>query len=364
MKAIALLGRRDELADGVADYCRFLAQALQEQDIELEIVRVPWADHGWSEAMQWLSRESRNWSGRWVLLQYTSLSWSRRGFPFRALAVQRMLEKHGAKCAVVFHDVRLVDVPRIRDRIRRRCQYWVMRRLLARSKQSIITAPRETLPWVPARATNLNFIPIGANIPEPNLDKRFDPDARSKTIGVFCISNGQNGKREVQEILFVAERVKARVPALHLEIFGRGAEEAAPLLEAPLRNLGISLRLRGILPAEEITRTLQSMDAYLCVRGEMTTNRGSALAAITCGIPMVAFGERGRYHELDAAGIEFVPWGALEPLADSMTRVLTDPPLWLELHERSRRAQSEYFSWQTIAARFAAILRQSETQPE
>lgn len=362
MKAIALLGRQDEPTDGVADYCSFLAQSLRRGDIELEVVRVPWAESGWISALRWLSLESTNWRGRWVLLQYTGLAWSRRGFPFGVLAVQWLLQRRGTLCAVVFHDVKLINTPRIRDRLRRRCLRWIMRRLLDRSKQSIVTAPLETLPWIPQASMKAKFIPIGANIPEVIRDRSFTPVGAPKTIGVFCITGGANQKREVAEILAVAERVKRCVPALRLEAFGRGTEEAIPLLEGPLRKLGVECRLRGVLPAEEITRTLQSVDVLLYVRSELITNRGSALAAIACGVPVVAFGQCGMSGELDAAGIEFVPWGSLDSLAHAVIRVLTDSSLWQELHERCRRAQSAYFSWSAVSDRYVELLTANGSQ--
>ncbi|MFZ0036764.1 MAG: glycosyltransferase [Candidatus Acidiferrales bacterium] len=364
MKVIALLGRRDEPTDGVADYCSFLAQALRQQNIDLEIVHVPWAERGWRGAMQWLSQESRNWSGQWVLLQYTAMAWSRRGFPFRVLAVQRLLLKRGVRCAVVFHDVKLDPLPGIHNRIRRKIQYWIMARLLARSTQSISTISTGELRWPHSNQGKLAFIPIGANIPVASDKKSFTPNGEPKIIGVFCISGKNYRQREVTEILFVVEQAKARVPALQLEIFGNGTPEAAPLLEGPLRRMGIKYRLSGVLPAEEIARTLQSLDAFLCVRGELSLNRGSALAAIACGVPIIAFGQRGRYTELDEAGIEFAQWGALDTLGDAAVRVLTDAALWQDLHERNRRAHAKYFSWDAVAARYTAMLQSFDTPPK
>jgi glycosyltransferase involved in cell wall biosynthesis len=365
MKAIALLGRRDEPTDGVADYCSYLAQALQTHNIDLEIVHVPWAERGWRGAMRWLSRESRNWTGQWVLLQYTAMAWSRRGLPFPVLAVQRLLLKRGVKCAVVFHDVILDPVPGLHNRIRRKIQYWIMARLLSRATQGISTIATDQLRWPHSAPGKLVFIPIGANISaEFTGEKRFTPNGEPKTIGIFCISGGNYRPREVKEILFVVGQAKARVPELQLEIFGRGTEEAASLLQEPLRKLDVKYRLRGVLPAEEIARTLQSLDAFLCVRGEISPNRGSALAAIACGVPIIAFGQPGRYEELDAAGIEFAPWGSLTSLADATIRVLTDVTLWQALHEKNHRACGQYFSWDAVAARYAAILNPPGTPTE
>ena len=49
---IALLGRQDEPTDAVEEYCKYLADALQNHDIQLEIHRVAWEKDGWPHALQ------------------------------------------------------------------------------------------------------------------------------------------------------------------------------------------------------------------------------------------------------------------------------------------------------------------------
>jgi glycosyltransferase involved in cell wall biosynthesis len=43
-------------------------------------------------------------------------------------------------------------------------------------------------------------------------------------------------------------------------------------------------------------------------------------------------------------------------LAEAVVKVLTSEGLWRELHERSRRAHEQCFSWEAIAARFVELL--------
>jgi hypothetical protein len=98
---IALLGRRDGPTDGVGDYRIYLGATLGLHGYQLEIVRVPWPERGWGAALADLRQRAEDWRGCWVLLQYTALGWSRRGFPLRFLQVLRHI---GARCLVVFHD--------------------------------------------------------------------------------------------------------------------------------------------------------------------------------------------------------------------------------------------------------------------
>ena len=362
MKAIALLGRPDEPTDGVADYCNFLGLALRRRSVQLEIVRVPWDVRGWAEAMRWLSHESRRWSGQWVMIQYTALAWSRRGFPIRVPQVLTLLRRNGVRCAVVFHDAQVYEGARLRDAFRQKIQRWTMRRLLAGAEHSIFTLPLKSATWLPEASSRATFVPVGAGVPEFARERSLSTSGVPKTVGVFCVTGGNYRTKEVRDILYVAEHAKTRVPGLRFEIFGRGAQEAGLDLEGPLRRLGLECRIRGVLPAEEITRTLQSVDVLLCARGEMTTNRSSAIVAIACGVPIVAFGERGRVKELDAAGIEFASCGSLDAFADATVRVLTDGALWQTLHERSRRALAECFSWDAIAGRYAHLLGASDVE--
>ena len=88
---IALLGREDLPTDGVRDYCLQLSRAFARRGEHLDVAEVRRETQGWLRAVGQLWRESRAWKGRWVLLQYTSLMWSRRGFPVGALAVLGIL---------------------------------------------------------------------------------------------------------------------------------------------------------------------------------------------------------------------------------------------------------------------------------
>jgi hypothetical protein len=91
-----LLGLRDYPTDGIEDYCLWLRQALARWGVALQLVRVPWAEKGWFYALRWLWQEARAWQEQWVLVQYTALSWSRRGFPIGFMLHARGVFLHEA----------------------------------------------------------------------------------------------------------------------------------------------------------------------------------------------------------------------------------------------------------------------------
>jgi glycosyltransferase involved in cell wall biosynthesis len=348
----ALLGRRDEPTDGVADYCQFLGEALARRNAHMEVTRVSWSEQGWPQALALLRRESKNWRGEWVLLQYTALAWSRRGLPLHALRVARVLQRNGARLGIVFHDATGMYSPRLLDIARYRFQAIVMRHLYDRAARSILTVPPETIPWLPSSPLRAAYIPIGANIPESLERRAYDPKHTPHTIGIFGVTGGNEGASEVRDISVAAKKVKESLGAVRLELFGRGAENAQQRLEYALEGSGVALRVRGILPAGEITRTLASCDALLCVRGYSTSRRGTAIAGVACGLPVIGYGEPGSDPAIDAAGVRLSPWRNAEALTDSLVQVLSDGKLWQELHQRSVTAQKTFFSWKAIADRY------------
>src|SRR3989442_5315115 len=102
---IAILGRQDKPTDAVEEYCRYLGEALLAEDFELIIERVAWPESGWTRAANALRHRAEGWRGAWVLVQYTALAWSARGFPVRFPRVLTTLNAAGARLSVDFHYV-------------------------------------------------------------------------------------------------------------------------------------------------------------------------------------------------------------------------------------------------------------------
>ncbi|PYT43961.1 MAG: hypothetical protein DMG47_12200 [Acidobacteria bacterium] len=102
-RVIALLGRRDAPTDAVEEYCRYLGEALMAEGFKLIIERAAWPERGWNRAGRRLRRHAKRWRGAWVLVQYTALAWSMRGFPLRFPRLLRILKAAGVHLGVVFH---------------------------------------------------------------------------------------------------------------------------------------------------------------------------------------------------------------------------------------------------------------------
>jgi glycosyltransferase involved in cell wall biosynthesis len=361
---VALLGRPDTPTDGVADYCTFLAKALDARGIQMSLAPVRWMEDGWFNGLRQLWHESAEWRGQWVLLQYTALGWSRRGFPLGAVAALAILRRRGVRCAVVFHEPyrQIEHSPRWIDRIRGACQDWTVRALYRRTEKAVFADPLETITWLPKNRTKAAYIPIGANIPEA-LPRRNNDRNSQKTVAIFCLSNAPNRQREINDISQAMNLAAANGIRLRVVFLGRGTAEATEDIGHAFQKSSVEVLNLGLRSAEQISRVLSESDAMLCVRGKLFPRRGSALAGIACGVPIIAYAGLAEGTPLAEAGIELVPYGDREALGGALARVLGDQYYWRELHEKNLRVQRKYFAWDRIASDFANALAENRIDP-
>ena len=352
---IALLGRKDVPTDAVEEYCRYLGDALQAHGFELQIRRVPWELHGWGQSLRALQLQSQAWRDTWVLVQYTALAWSARGFPVKFPRVLRMLKSAGARVAVIFHDVEPFSSPRLIDQLRRRVQARTMRRALELADLAIFTVPPEKLSWLTAVPLKSAFIPVGANLPFPEAQV---PRKTSEipTVGVFSITGGEQGARETQQILAAVQYAAQKLGRIRLSVFGRHSELREEVLRKGLESFPVDLSVEGIVQPEQIIDRLAGCDVLLFVRNGISTRRSSAIAGIAAGLPVIAHPISETAPPVTDAGVVLVSPNSQGELNEALVRVLSDASIRAELAARSRAAYKSHFAWPAIAEKFAAIL--------
>jgi glycosyltransferase involved in cell wall biosynthesis len=360
-RVIALLGRRDEPTDAVEEYCRYLGGALHGRGFAMELARVPWAERGWNAALRELRERAREWRSGWVLLQYTALAWSARGFPLNFLRVVSELRKCGARVAIVYHDVEPYGGRRLIDRLRRMSQLRVMRRGLQRARVGVFTVPLKVVSWIGNSHASATFIPVGANLP---LDTAAEAGKKEEgaplRVAVFGITEGATGRTECAQIVEAVGFAAAREGPILLYAFGRGVRECEGELRKALEDVAVESRVEGVLPAEEVVKALSSSDVMLFVRAPISSRRGSAIAGIACGLPVIAYAGAETAPPITEAGVVLVSRGNNAELGDALLRILTDAAFRESLAERSRQAQRKYFHWDAIAERYIKALSERE----
>ena len=358
---VALLGRGEPSADGVADYCNNLRDALRRAGQKFEISTVRWFERGWFAALAELWRAEVPARGDWALLQYTALSWSRRGFPFGAVATMLALRLRGVRCGVVMHEPWRQGIlqPRPIDRVRGAMQDWTIRAIHALSSLSVFTLPLADVGWLNLQDRTNVFIPLGPNVPEI-LDAPYPPPRPpgkpEKVVCVFCLSEPTRPTRELGDISTAARAALAAGAKLRVVFVGRGTDTGAAEIAAAFAGSNIETEILGLRRPEEIGSTIAASDVLLCVRGHLNLRRGSALAGIACGVPMVAYagGEKGT--PLMEAGVALAPLYDRDALGVELARVLTDDALAQEMHRKNIEVERKYFSWDTVAQQYLRAL--------
>ena len=355
---IALLGRSSGApTDGLEDYCVRLREALKKKGTSLEVIRIPFAEHGWLRSLCWLRKRLAGKDIRATLLQYTALSWSRWGFPVGVLLVSWTLKRCGFPVVVVFHDTQPVAGTRLRDHARRRIQVWVMRRLVRISLKSVSALPVDRLTWLPASPQRNKFalIPIGSNMSEGLHRNAASACKGSPRIVVFGIDRNRM-MDEVGQIGRIVSSAARNVGPVRLAVFGLGAREAEAALRKNLEGAPVTLEVNGILPADEVCEQLLECSVQIFIRSGISACRGSVVAGICCGLAVVGWEDWDTAYPITEAGLRTAPSGDEEGLIKELTSVLIHDAIRFQLSARSSEAAQEYFSWDRVATRFEAEL--------
>jgi glycosyltransferase involved in cell wall biosynthesis len=353
---IALLGRKDDPTDAVEEYCLYLSDALKPHDFQLEIRRVPWDTHGWPAALNGVRLMASKWRNTWVLVQYTALAWSARGFPRKVLRSLKIIKTAGARIGIVFHDVEPYPGARLVDFFRRAAQLRAMRRMLALSDLAVFTVPPEKISWLASIPASAAFIPVGPNLPIPSTPSAPSGENNCLTIGVFSITGGEPGASETRIILSAVRHAAQTLGTVRLSVFGRHAELRETELREGLCDVPVQLSVEGVVEPEQVVRRLRACDILLFVRGNISSRRSSAIAGIACGLPIIALSGPETSPPLSDAGVLLVPPDQIQDLNTALVRVLSDPAYRADLASRSHAAYHAHFAWPAIAARFASVL--------
>jgi glycosyltransferase involved in cell wall biosynthesis len=344
----------------VEEYCDYLTEGLAAEGISLEKARIPWAEMGWRKALsKFRDFTLKTDSVDWFLLQYTALSWSRHGFSIGALRLILLLKRKGAQCAVVFHDAEAYRGKRFVDLLRRTLQIQIMRQALRFADLGIFTIPPQIVPWASPNARNAVFIPVGANLPAPERawKEKVIGEGKPPTVVIFSLSEDEVRKGEVAIIAEAARYTAERLGKLRVVVLGRNSEAGGRELEARLAGTPVEIVAHGLVESEQAVEIIGNSDAMLFVRGPLSTRRGSAIAGIACGLPVVAREGWETASPITDAGVVLVLEGAKEGFGPALHRVLSDPDYRASLAERSKDAQERHFSWSAIAEKYATALR-------
>jgi len=344
---VFVLGRRDTPTDGVEDYCRKLVDAFAAGGSPAEIVRVDWMDGGLRGALRDLRRATTLSGTRpRVVLQFTHLSWSRRGVPFRAILVAAVLRRRAADLRVIIHDPTPFAGPGALGWLRARAQEATMVVLALLAGRAFLTVDPDVVGWarLPFVRRRLSTLPVGSNI-EPVAQRSFRGNVF--TIAVFSVTEGPK-LSEVDELAAIVNEVGAALGSVQVLVFGRGALAAEPALRSRL-GPNVICKVDDVLPEATVSQRLADSDALLFIRGTVSTRRGTVTAALAHGLPVVGYSGRETGAPVTDAGVVLVDSGDIHGAANELIGLARDDERCMHFASRSQATFNRCLSWPAIA---------------
>lgn len=228
-----------------------------------------------------------------------------------------------------------------------------------------------------ALGERLHLIPIGSNIPALSAGRAEAVAAVRAALGVnvdrpllayFGLVSASKGVDLLLDAIGHGEAKNAHLVLIGGEesgtdraSFGGGGDLRAAIAA---RGLADRVTVTGALPSEQVAAYLSAADAVvLPFRDGASWRRGSLLAALTAGVPVITTTPQPGY---DAGGhlpslrsgesALLVPPGDAQALAGGIARVLADAPLRAKL-AAGAQSLARNFDWATIARRHLELYR-------
>ena len=349
--AVVISADPGAVAEGGRDYSERLAAELRRRGHRVRVLAL---GNGLARSLGAIRRSCRRGRGLdWTMLQYSHLAWSRHGFPLGALAIAATVRLGGTKLAVTLHDPLPFAGIRMRDRTRAFTQLLVMRLLVLLAHRTFVTVDPSVISWADGRTrAALSLVPVGSNV---GVRTRGRAQGEERTVVVFGVT--ENNVAEATRIARVVRTAGRSLPDLALRVVGRGAQQSMPALQRELGRSDVRLSVEGVIAAREVALYIADADVLLFLRGGASSRRGTIVAAIACGTPIVA--ERGpeTATPITEAGLELVPLGDDAAAAAAIVRIVDDQTLSAELSARNREAHDRWFSWESIGTRIIERLQ-------
>jgi hypothetical protein len=105
---------------------------------------------------------------------------------------------------------------------------------------------------------------------------------------LFSINGGEPGARETR-VIIPAVRHAAENLAIRHSVFGRHAELREPERREGLRDLAVEISVESVVEPTQVVQKLSVRDVLPFVRGAISSYRSSAIAAVACGLPVIAY---------------------------------------------------------------------------
>ena len=302
-----------------------------------------------------------------IVLQFNPFSWGRWGFnPRLALTLQRIKRAWpGMPVAVMFHET-FVPPLGAKFHAMRLWQLPGYRAVADLADARFFSIQR----WAEQEAARrpdkpTSHLPVGSNLPRSALTREEARQPLGLTPDDFVagVFGGAHPSRLVGHAAAAAAATAGACPRLKLLVVGT----AGPSVKEELRSLGCDMEIidRGYQPAEATADAVAAMDVLLSpfVDG-VSTRRGSAMAALQHGVPLLTTAGISTDDAFAAEGNHSLVMTEAEDkraFAAAAVQLASDPPLRQQVGSRGRELYRRCFDWPVVASRLVENTQTAST---
>jgi len=200
---------------------------------------------------------------------------------------------------------------------------------------------------IPARRVAV----VANGIELPDLIRPIVRPAAARSSYVLSLGR-LNWKKGLDRLV----RAMAYVPGVDLLIAGNDEENYQPRLEAMVRDLNMSSRVRFLGPVRGEEKWDLIRSASVFALPSYSENFGiAALEAMACGCPVVVTPDVGLARIIGESGAGIVVGGEAKELGTAISALISDPDRRRLMGEAGRKLASERFSWGGIAEQMEEV---------
>lgn len=202
-------------------------------------------------------------------------------------------------------------------------------------------------PWTFGRDCKLDWLPVPSNIPEsPDVREVLRLRAQLAPQGELLIGHFGTFRPDTAAILGPAIVSLLRLSAVRILLCGRNSDRFAAEFLRQNRDAGKRISATGEAPAEELSTLLSACDVLLQPYDDgISTRRGSAMAALALGIPIVSnMGHLSEPEWVDSGAVQLAPGTEPDEIAEAVLDLARDRFRRSTMSARARALYQERFA--------------------
>lgn len=318
----------------------------------------------WRTGRAFRERDGRNILVQWVPHGY---GFHAVNFPFCCWLLWRRV-RHGDRVVLMVHETFLDwTTGGLRQFVAAFVQRAMTAVLLQSSRHVFVSIPewiRRLKPLAFGLKVPFEWLPVPSNVPLEGREEDIQVaraaygDTDSILIGHFGTYN-----KELRQLLCdILPSLLNRCPDARVVLLGKNSVEFAQELRSLAPEHGDRIRASGLLDSRRLSAALSACDVMIQPYSDgISTRRGSAMAALSHGLPTVStHGFLSEPFWTGCGAVSLVPSGDAEAFVRSTADLITDPERRQRLGMAGRKLYAERFDVEHTVRAVAATVRRLE----